>query len=69
MTLDPVTGDLVWISPQMAGEYNIAFIVKEYRGGVLISSFIRDMQILVLVKIAHPKLRLLKKCASSPVKH
>ena len=49
MTLDPVTGDLVWISPQIAGEYNIAFIVKEYRGGVLISSFIRDMQILVLV--------------------
>ena len=49
MTLDPVTGDLVWLSPQIAGEYNIAILVKEYRGGVLISSFIRDMQILVLV--------------------
>lgn len=49
MTLDPVTGDLIWNAPQIAGEYNIAFLVKEYRGGVLISSFIRDMQILVLV--------------------
>ncbi|MDQ3015883.1 MAG: gliding motility-associated C-terminal domain-containing protein [Bacteroidota bacterium] len=49
LTLDPVTGDLVWISPQIAGEYNVAFKVKEYRGGVLISSFIRDMQILVLI--------------------
>jgi len=49
MTLDPITGDLLWISPQIAGEYNIAFLVKEYRAGVLISSFVRDMQILVLV--------------------
>ncbi|HZV71842.1 MAG TPA: gliding motility-associated C-terminal domain-containing protein [Saprospiraceae bacterium] len=49
LTLDPVTGSVVWISPQIAGEYNIAFRVKEYRAGVLISSFIRDMQILVLI--------------------
>ncbi len=49
ITLDPVSGDLVWNSPQKAGEYNIAFRVKEYRGGMLISSFIRDMQILVLI--------------------
>ena len=49
MTLDPITGDLVWVSPQIAGEYNIAFLVKEYRGGALISTFIRDMQILVLL--------------------
>ena len=49
MTLDAITGDLVWLSPQIAGEYNIAFLVKEYRSGVLISSFVRDMQILVLL--------------------
>jgi gliding motility-associated-like protein len=49
MTLDPFFGSLVWDSPQIAGEYNVAFRIKEYRGGVLISSFIRDMQILVLV--------------------
>lgn len=49
MSLDPITGDLIWDAPQIAGEYNIAFRVNEYRDGVLISSFIRDMQILVLV--------------------
>ncbi|MEP6647705.1 MAG: gliding motility-associated C-terminal domain-containing protein [Saprospiraceae bacterium] len=49
MTLDPVSGNIVWDSPQIAGEYNIAFRVKEYREGILISSFIRDMQILVLI--------------------
>ncbi|HUR30277.1 MAG TPA: gliding motility-associated C-terminal domain-containing protein, partial [Saprospiraceae bacterium] len=37
-----------------AGEYNIAFRVKEYRNGVLISSFIRDMQILVLTCSNNP---------------
>ncbi|MEO5905548.1 MAG: gliding motility-associated C-terminal domain-containing protein, partial [Saprospiraceae bacterium] len=49
MTLNPTKGDLIWISPQIPGEYNVAFRIKEYRAGVLISSFIRDMQILVLV--------------------
>jgi len=49
MYLNPLTGDLIWTTPKIAGEYNIAFRVNEYRQGVLISSFIRDMQILVLV--------------------
>src|SRR5690606_17630283 len=56
MTLDPVTGDIVWQSPKIAGEYNIAFRVNEYRNGVLISSFIRDMQILVLTCTNQPPL-------------
>jgi len=47
LTLDPVTGDLVWRSPQRLGEYNVAFKIHEYRQGVLINSIIRDMQILV----------------------
>lgn len=42
-----VTGDLVWDSPQLAGDYNIAFRVNEYRDGNLITSIIRDMQILI----------------------
>ncbi len=41
------TGDIFWDSPQKAGEYNIAFRVNEYRNGVLITSMIRDMQILI----------------------
>jgi gliding motility-associated-like protein len=48
MFLDPEKGNLIWTYPKIAGEYNIAFRINEYRGGVLISSFIRDMQILVL---------------------
>ncbi len=48
ISLDPVTGDFVWDAPQAVGEYNIAIKVKEYRNGVLISSVIRDMQILVV---------------------
>ncbi len=47
LTLDPVTGDLVWDAPQTPGEYNVAFKIYEYRQGVLINSIIRDMQILV----------------------
>ena len=44
---DNVTGDLVWDSPQIAGDYNVAFKVNEYRNGELITSIIRDMQILI----------------------
>ena len=49
LTLNPDNGSLVWDAPQIAGEYNVAIRINEYRGGQLISSFIRDMQILVLV--------------------
>src|SRR5687767_8976849 len=39
LSLNPLTGDLIWLTPQKTGEYNIAIRVKEYRSGVLISSF------------------------------
>ncbi len=45
LTLDPVTGDLVWDAPQKLGDYNVAFLIHEYRQGVLINTIIRDMQI------------------------
>jgi len=45
--LDPVSGDLVWTSPQIPGEYNIAIAIVEFRNGVAIDTMIRDMQILV----------------------
>ena len=48
VSLDPITGDFVWNAPQVAGIYNIAFRIHEYRGGVRINTMIRDMQILVL---------------------
>ncbi|GLR19459.1 T9SS type B sorting domain-containing protein [Portibacter lacus] len=47
ISLDPITGNFEWISPQVVGEYNIAIRINEYRGGVLIGSVIRDMQIFV----------------------
>jgi len=47
ISLNAITGELRWESPRRAGEYNIAFRVKEYRNGNLIGSVIRDMQILV----------------------
>jgi len=47
-TFDNKTGDLFWDSPQRPGEYNVAFRINEYRNGVLITSMIRDMQILIV---------------------
>jgi gliding motility-associated-like protein len=46
-TLDAVTGDLVWDSPVNCGEFNVAFLIKEYRNGVQIGYVERDMQIVI----------------------
>lgn len=50
--IDPITGLLTWCSPQKQGEYNVAFIVYEWRRNTsgkyeIIGSVLRDMQILV----------------------
>ncbi|HKK39016.1 MAG TPA: gliding motility-associated C-terminal domain-containing protein, partial [Cryomorphaceae bacterium] len=47
ISIDPLTGTIVWDSPQRNGEYNIAFIVEEWRNGVRLGQVMRDMQILV----------------------
>jgi gliding motility-associated-like protein len=51
-TIDPTTGTIIWDAPPIAGEYNIAFKVKEWRkvNGVWINVgwVMRDMQITVL---------------------
>lgn len=47
LTLDEVTGDIVWDSPKVQGEFNLTILIKEYREGILINQIIRDMQILV----------------------
>jgi len=47
ISLDPITGEFIWETPQSPGEYNIAIRVNEYRRGFLLSSVIRDMQIFV----------------------
>lgn len=45
ITIDEVTGDIVWDAPQQAGEYNIAMYIISYRNGVAIDTVLRDMQI------------------------
>ena len=47
LTIDEITGDIVWDAPQKAGEYNLAMIIVEYRNGIPIDTIIRDMQILI----------------------
>jgi hypothetical protein len=32
--IDPQTGDITWNTPLVAGEYNVAFMVEEFRNGV-----------------------------------
>lgn len=48
ISIDPITGDLVWDSPTMVGEYNIAILIQEWRNGILIGSVVRDMQITIV---------------------
>lgn len=47
LTLNPITGDLIWDSPEQIGEYNVAILIEEWRNGILIGSITRDMQIKV----------------------
>lgn len=48
VSIDSVTGDFVWDSPILQGEYNIAILIEEWRNGIKIGSVIRDMQIIIL---------------------
>ena len=63
-SIDAIDGTLTWDSPGQAGEYNVAFIVKEWRriNGEWISiGFVRrDMQIIVIAdcKNERPKLKI-----------
>ena len=45
--MDPVTGTITWISPQVGGMYNFAFMVIEWRDGDPIGYVERDMQVFV----------------------
>jgi hypothetical protein len=47
LTINAVTGDIVWSAPQTVGEYSLAILIKEFRNGIMIGSTVRDMQILV----------------------
>lgn len=51
--VEPTTGTVVWEVPGMAGEYNLALRIREWRdvGGqwIMVGEVIRDMQITVVV--------------------
>ena len=46
-SLDAITGDLIWDTPQAVGEYNVAMLIREWRDGNEIGSVVRDMQITI----------------------
>ncbi|MCX6266174.1 MAG: gliding motility-associated C-terminal domain-containing protein [Bacteroidetes bacterium] len=48
LTLNALTGDLIWDSPEQQGEYNVAILIEEWRNGFKIGSVLRDMQIIVV---------------------
>jgi len=48
LEIDVNTGTIIWEVPQRIGEYNLAILVEEWRNGILISTVLRDMQIVVV---------------------
>lgn len=53
-SIDPVTGDLVWDKPVLQGEYNVAFIIEEWREGQRIGYVTRDLQIKIIACANNP---------------
>lgn len=51
LSIDPVSGDLIWKNPVYLGLYNIAIEIEEWRSGIKIGSVIRDMQFEVVDKL------------------
>lgn len=47
-TLDSITGAILWNSPSLQGEYNFAFIIEEWRNGIMIGYVTRDMQVNII---------------------
>ncbi|MCB0806306.1 MAG: gliding motility-associated C-terminal domain-containing protein [Bacteroidales bacterium] len=43
--LNEISGDMIWDVPMVQGEYNVAFIVEEWRKGIRIGYVTRDLQI------------------------
>ncbi|MBC8156079.1 MAG: gliding motility-associated C-terminal domain-containing protein, partial [Bacteroidetes bacterium] len=46
-TVNAITGDLCWDAPGQIGQYNMAFIIEEWRNGVLIGEITVDLQLIV----------------------
>lgn len=55
-TINPVTGDILWDSPTIQGEYNFALIIEEWRSGIRIGYVTRDMQVNIIACDNQPPL-------------
>jgi len=53
-SINSATGDIYWDSPVIIGEYNIAFLIEEWRNGQRIGYVTRDMQINIEACDNHP---------------
>lgn len=47
-SMNPLTGEILWQNPKMQGEYNISFLIEEWRNGLKIGYMTRDMQITIV---------------------
>jgi gliding motility-associated-like protein len=47
-SINPRTGDVCWDTPTQAGQYIYAFVIQEWREGVLIGEITRDVQVIVI---------------------
>ncbi|MBI5539903.1 MAG: gliding motility-associated C-terminal domain-containing protein [Bacteroidia bacterium] len=62
LTVDPITGDLIWDSPQQTGIYNVAMLIEEWRLNSLnhtyikIGEILRDIQVEVVESTNIPPL-------------
>lgn len=54
LTINNLTGDLIWDSPTLSGEFNVAILIEEFRNGTKIGSILRDMQITVFPNCPPP---------------
>ncbi|MDP2188745.1 MAG: gliding motility-associated C-terminal domain-containing protein [Sphingobacteriaceae bacterium] len=54
LTINSRTGDFTWNTPDTAGTYNFAIIIREWRNGVQIGNIIRDFQVTITVCINRP---------------
>ncbi len=54
ISMNEITGDLIWDTPPDTGRYNLAIQIDEWRSGVKIGSVVRDMQIDVYPTENHP---------------
>ncbi|MBE0663141.1 MAG: gliding motility-associated C-terminal domain-containing protein [Bacteroidales bacterium] len=47
ITINLESGDLVWETPTMQGEFNLAILIEEWRNGILIGTVTRDLQVII----------------------